>query len=303
MPIPLIVLIGVLVVAIAAAAYALISDRERRTALERAAGRGIDVPLVLKTPGGGGRARLVRWLTDRAPESWRERKDVADLLVHAGFDGDAAPVVYSVVRLASIVLVPLVVLLLVPRRTGGMFLMLLIIGICVGFVLPQAYVARRARMRQERLRHALPDSLDLLVVCVEAGISLDAAIVRVAREMAILHPDLANELMIVNRRVNAGMPRERALHGLWQRTGVEELRGLASNMIQSEKWGTSISTVLRVYAESLRRKRKQAAEKKAATAPLKMLFPLAVFIFPAMFVVLLGPAMVKISAMFKAIGH
>jgi tight adherence protein C len=303
MPVQLIVLIGMLVVAVAAAAYALVRDHERRAALERAGAYGANASLVLKAPTVKGRARLARWLMDRAPESWRERKDVADALVHAGFDGPAAPVVYTAARLAAIVLAPLAVMLLAPRRSGSMFILLIAIGAGIGFMLPQAYIARRARLRQERLRRALPDSLDLLVVCVEAGISLDAAIVRVAREMAILHPDLADELMIVNRRVNAGMPRERALHGLWQRTGVEELRGLASNMIQSEKWGTSIATVLRVYAESLRLKRKQAAEKKAATAPLKMMFPLAVFIFPAIFIVLLGPAIVKIGAMFKTIAH
>jgi len=175
--------------------------------------------------------------------------------------------------------------------------------VVIGAILPQAFVDRRAAIRQEKLRRAIPDSLDLLVVCVEAGVSLDAAIVRVAKEMQLLHPDLANELLIVHRRVNAGVAREQALHGLWQRTGVEDLRGLSANMIQSERWGTSIATVLRVYAEALRRKRKQLAEKRAATAPLKMTIPLAAFIFPAIFVVLLGPAMIKIAAMFKTIAH
>jgi tight adherence protein C len=194
-------------------------------------------------------------------------------------------------------------LLLVPRRNTLLFVASMALAILVGFILPIAFVDRKARIRQERLRRAIPDSLDLLVVCVEAGVSLDAAIMRVAREMAILHTDLANELLIVHRRVNAGIPREQALRGLWERTGVEDLRGLAANMIQCEKWGTSIATVLRVYAESLRRKRKQLAEKRAATAPLKMMIPLALFIFPAIFVVLLGPAMMSIVAMFKTIAH
>jgi tight adherence protein C len=121
--------------------------------------------------------------------------------------------------------------------------------------------------------------------------------------MAILHPELANELMLVNRRVNAGMPREQALHGMWERTGVSELRALVANMIQSERWGTSIATVLRVYAETLRRKRKQMAEKAAATAPVKMLFPLTVFIFPALLVVILGPGAIKILETFRSIGQ
>ena len=144
------------------------------------------------------------------------------------------------------------------------------------------------------MRRSVPDALDLLVVCVEAGVSLDAAILRVAREITLAHPELARELSVVNRLTNAGMPREAALRGLWQRTGVEDLRALVASLIQSEKWGTSVATVLRVSAETLRRKRRQYAEKKAKMAPLKMTFPLLFFILPALFVVILGPAIVQI---------
>lgn len=303
MPLPLIGLIALLVVAVATAVFAALRGRERRALLERAGGPSEHSQLLLKTSTESLGARAAAWLLERAPESWRSRKDRADKLVHAGFDHPAAPVILMVTRLAGLVGVPALVLLVMPRHNMTVFVAVLALAVIVGAVLPQAFVDRRAANRQERLRRAIPDSLDLLVVCVEAGVSLDAAIVRVAKEMSILHGDLANELLIVHRRVNAGVPRERALHGLWQRTGVEDLRGLAANMIQSEKWGTSIATVLRVYAEALRRKRKQLAEKRAATAPLKMMFPLAVFIFPAIFVVLLGPAMIKIFAMFKGIAH
>jgi Flp pilus assembly protein TadB len=140
-----------------------------------------------------------------------------------------------------------------------------------------------------------------VIVCVEAGVSLDAAILRVAREIRLAHPDLAHELAVVNRKTNAGIPRDTALRGLWQRTGVEEIRTLVSSMIQSEKWGTSIATVLRVSAESLRRKRRQAAEKKAKMAPLKMTFPLILFIMPALFIVIMGPAIVQIIREFGKI--
>jgi tight adherence protein C len=133
-----------------------------------------------------------------------------------------------------------------------------------------------------------------MVVCVEAGVSLDAAILRVAREVRLVHTDLAHELHVVNRLTNAGVPRETALRGLWQRTGVEDIRALVSSLIQSEKWGTSVATVLRVAAETLRRKRKQYAEKKAKQAPLKMTFPLLFFILPALFIVIMGPAVATI---------
>jgi tight adherence protein C len=177
------------------------------------------------------------------------------------------------------------------------------IGIALGLVAPPALLERMRRLRQERIIRSIPDTLDLLLVCVEAGVSLDAALLRVGREMVLLHPELANELLTMNRRMNAGMRREEALHGLFERTGVDELRSLGSNMIQSERWGTSIAKVLRVYSESMRRKRRQAAEKKAAVAATKMVFPLALFILPALFAVIGGPAVIAIGPVFKAMGQ
>ena len=118
----------------------------------------------------------------------------------------------------------------------------------------------------------------------------------------MVHPELSNELLLMNRRMNAGMRREDALHALYERTGVEELRALASNMIQSERWGTSIARVLRVYSESLRRKRRQVAEKKAAVAATKMIFPLALFILPALFAVIGGPAVLAMGNVLDALG-
>lgn len=303
LPLPIVALIALLVLAVGVAVHAMLRERERRALLERTGAQVADAPILLKTLSEGLSGRLSRWIVDHAPVSWRSPKAASDKLIHAGFDQAGAPVLFIAARLASAVAVPAVVLLVAPRRNALLFLAMLTLSVLIGLILPQAYVSYRARIRQERLRRAIPDSLDLLVVCVEAGVSLDAAIMRVAKEMAILHPEFANELLIVHRRVNAGIPREQALRGLWERTGVEDLRSLAANMIQCEKWGTSIATVLRVYAESLRRKRKQLAEKRAATAPLKMTFPLAVFIFPAIFVVLLGPAIMKIGAMFKSIAH
>jgi tight adherence protein C len=302
-PYPLLALIALIVFAVAAAAHSLVRDRERREILDRAGAQASDSPILLKDAAEGVGSRLAKWLASKAPKSWSSPKNAQDKLLHAGYEHAAAPIVFMAARIAAALLLPAIAIVLVPRRSALLFVGTVILAIFIGWVLPQAYIDNRARSRQEKLRRAIPDSLDLLVVCVEAGVSLDAAIMRVAREMALLHPDLANELLVVHRRVNAGVSREQALHGLWDRTGVEDLRGLAANMIQCEKWGTSIATVLRVYAESLRRKRKQLAEKRAATAPLKMTFPLALFIFPAIFVVLLGPAMMKIGEMFKGIAH
>ncbi len=155
---------------------------------------------------------------------------------------------------------------------------------------PRAVIDNLATKRRDRIRKSVPDALDLLVVCIEAGVGLDAAMLRVARDMAPLHADLSREFILVNRKMSAGMTRADALRGLFDRTGVDELRGLTSSMIQSEKLGSSIARVLRVYAETLRRKRKQAAEKRAAKAALKMIFPMALFMLPALFAIILAPA-------------
>jgi tight adherence protein C len=183
-----------------------------------------------------------------------------------------------------------------------MLLFSAVVGISLGFIAPPAILTRLKTMREDRIRKSLPDCLDLLLVCVEAGVSLDAAILRVGREMLLLHQELSYELLMMNRRMNAGMRREDALHGLYERTGVPELRSLGANMIQSERWGTSIAQVLRVYSESLRRKRRQAAEKKAAVAATKMIFPLALFILPALFAVIGGPVIMGMGGLLDAFG-
>ena len=300
MPITLVLLIGLIVVAAGVASYALITERQRRTVLDRANGGG-DSFILLRPQQPTLGERLSKWVAARMPESWAAKGDIASTLVHAGFDGGTAPAVYAAIRVAVAVAPPLLAFIFMPRGKLLLFLGSVILAAFIGLAAPPAVVQNLARRRQHKIRRSLPDSLDLLVVCVEAGVSLDAAILRVAREMGQGHPILSSELMIVNRRINAGIPREQAMHGLWLRTGVEELRALAANMIQSEKWGTSIATVLRVFAETLRRKRKQAAEKAAATAPLKMMIPMAIFIFPTIFVVLLGPAMIKIMEMFRTV--
>ncbi|HWZ58222.1 MAG TPA: type II secretion system F family protein [Gemmatimonadaceae bacterium] len=305
MLISLILLILVAAMAIAAAVYAAQAEWERRAMLGRIRGSADG-----RTDAGAGEravrpsawvragARIGRWLAEKAPASWSHASDASSALVNAGYDGAAAPIIYGSVRVGSAILFPMIGLVLAPRHGLVLFVSVVGLAAAVGLLTPPAVLARLASRRQRALRRALPDAMDLLVVCVEAGISLDAAMLRVAREMGAMHPELAGELLLVNRRMNAGVTRENALHGLSTRTGVAELRALASNLIQSERWGTSVATVLRVYAETLRRQRQQLAEKRAATAPLKMLFPLGLFIFPSIFIVIIGPAFVKIVAMF-----
>jgi tight adherence protein C len=305
MPLSLLLLVVLAVAALGVAAYTLLVSRYRSQVMGRAAGEGAGasegtaITIDLRHAGHGG---LVSRLQSLVPASWSEDDAVRTKLVRAGYDSPTAPLTYTTARVILLVALPVAA---APYALGAKPLtatFLMAWSVLAGWALPVWYVSRRVYLRQERIRRSVPDALDLLVVCIEAGVSLDAAILRVARELGTVHPELSKELHVVNRKSNAGVPREQALRGLWDRTGVEEVRALVSTMIQSEKWGTSIGTVLQVYAETLRRKRRQAVEKKAATLPVKMLFPLILFILPALFSVVLGPAIIEIPKLFN-LGH
>jgi tight adherence protein C len=300
MPLPLLLAIAACAAAIGVAAIAILGERERRSVLRRATG-GLELPTAVRGDERGFSTQLVDWLAARVPANVGSGTQSTSQLVQAGFESDIAPAVFGLLRIVSVVVFPLAGLAVAPRDDALYFAMTVGIAAVFGLLGPKAGLDRLTAQRQDKIRKGIPDALDLLVVCVEAGVALDAAVQRVARELKLVHPLLAGELVSMSRRISAGMAREQAMQGLYLRTGVDELRGLSSHMVQSEKWGTSIVTVLRVYSDQLRRKRKMAAERRAATASTRMLLPLAVFIFPTIFVVLLGPAMMRIMAMFAQI--
>jgi tight adherence protein C len=157
-------------------------------------------------------------------------------------------------------------------------------------------VIRERRMK--RLRVAFPDALDLLVVCVEAGLGLGPAIERVARELEISHPDLAHELALVNAEISAGVERPVALRNFARRCGLEDIQGLVGLLVQTIKFGTSVADALRVYSEEFRDKRMQRAEEQAAKIGTKMIFPLVFCMFPAFFIVMIGPAVIRFMEVF-----
>ena len=164
----------------------------------------------------------------------------------------------------------------------------------LGFLLPDLWLKLAASSRAEKICHGLPDCLDLMVVSVEAGLGLDSALMRVSQEMVKVHPELAEEFMLVNMETQMGLTRAEALTNLALRTGLSELKSLCAILIQAEKFGTSIATALRTNAEALRTKRRQQAEERAAKTSVKLVLPLILFIFPAIFVVLAGPAIMKL---------
>jgi len=304
-PIQLIIFLVVIVLAVVVGGSALIAAAQRRAVLARAGvsedgGTGSTVVLrpVRDTQARGFR----QWVMDTFPGPTGEDLQSQEKLVQAGFDTPTAPATYFFSRVVSFVILPVLAIAFGPRNSFFVYVLSIGFAVFAGWIIPMGFLDRLVRQRQEKIRRSVPDALDLMVVCVEAGVSLDAAILRVAREIRLAHTDLAHELSVVNRKTNAGIPRDAALRSLWQRTGVEELRTLVSSMIQSEKWGTSIATVLRVSADTLRRKRRQVAEKKAKQAPLKMTFPLVLFILPALFIVIMGPALVQVITEFGKIG-
>jgi tight adherence protein C len=198
--------------------------------------------------------------------------------------------------------IPLVLLVAarwLPALSTSMITFTAVLGAFLGVRLPD-YVLEHLRQRRiKRLRNGLPDALDLLVVCVESGLGLAPAIERVARELEFSHPDLAQELSLVNAEMRAGVERQVALRNLAARSGVDDISGLVGLLVQTIRFGTSVAEALRVYSEEFRDKRMQKAEEQAAKIGTKMIFPLVLCLFPSFFIVAVGPAILRIIAAFK----
>ena len=172
----------------------------------------------------------------------------------------------------------------------------------MGYVLPSIMVGQRIKRRQKEMQKALPDALDMLVVSVEAGLGLNQALVRVSEEIDRISPVLSEQLGLVNLEIRAGTAREEALRNLAERTGLQDISSLVGMLIQTERFGTSVAQALRVHADTMRTKRRQRAEEAAAKTTIKLIFPLVFCIFPAMFVVILGPALIQIFHALKGFG-
>jgi tight adherence protein C len=249
------------------------------------------------TPGKSGDAGVrravmgaVERLGNLAPRSTGELGKLQQRLVTAGYRNRSAMTVFFGIRLA--VAVGLFALFATPlvMRPNLMFAL----AACgVGYVVPGMVLARMAKARQHRLRLALPDALDLLVVSVEAGLGLDQAIQRVSDELAFAHPDLCDELRLINLELRAGTARADALHNLARRTDLDDVSSLVTMLVQTDKFGTSVAQSLRVHSETLRTKRRQRAEEAAAKTGVKMIFPLVFCVFPAIWIVTIGPAVIK----------
>lgn len=171
----------------------------------------------------------------------------------------------------------------------------LLVGVpAFGFFLPRFVLKRLIRKRQHLITIGLPDALDLTVICVEAGLALDQAMMRVGEDLRHAHPELSDEFHLVNLEMRAGKPRSEALRNLSERTGVDDIRALVATLVQTDRFGTSVAQALRVHSDSLRTERRQRAEEQAAKTTIKMVIPLALFILPSILIVSVGPALIQL---------
>ncbi|MGO9777616.1 MAG: type II secretion system F family protein [Terracidiphilus sp.] len=235
------------------------------------------------------------------PKSQAEVSIVLQRLQHAGFRDESAVKIFYGTKVLVPLLFCILVLVTGLGNIGGF--MVYLIAAALGFLAPDFWLGRRIKNRQSKIRRGLPDVLDLLVICIEAGLSLDHATARSAVELRHAQPEVCDELNIVVLEQRAGRPRTDAWKHMAERTDVDCVRNLVTMLVQAEQFGTSVAKTLRIHSDTLRTQRVQAVEEAAAKTTIKLLFPLVVFIFPTLFVVVLGPAVLSIMDSFKGLNQ
>ncbi len=234
--------------------------------------------------------RFLERIGEKVPRSPKELGTLRLRLVQAGFRRRESLSIFLAIRVGFALLTFGVFASPVFFRPNLLFALG---ALGLGYVVPGMVLARLAKGRQHRIRLALPDTLDLLVVSVEAGLGLDQALARVGHELRVAYPDLSNDLRLVNLELLAGTARPDALRNLANRTGVDDLSALVAMLVQTDKFGTSVASSLRIFSDTLRTKRRQRAEEAAAKTGVKMVFPLVLCIFPAIWIVTIGPAAIQ----------
>jgi tight adherence protein C len=282
-------LLGFVFVSLLIAAAAMVLSPSGNAIIQRRLGelRGVPVEEPVFTEKA---IKTLKHLAKYAPQSPSEMGKLQKKLVCAGYRNKEALTIFMGIRLAA----SITAFAIASSPLVGRPNVFLAIGVAaVGYLLPSMALGRIAKKRQHRIRLSLADVLDLLVVSVEAGLGLDQALQRVGEELSSTHKDLSEELRLVNLEMRAGKARSEALRNLADRTGVDDLTSLAAMLIQTDKFGTSVAQSLRVHSDTLRTKRRQRAEEAAAKTGVKMVFPLVFCIFPAIWVVTIGPAAIR----------
>jgi tight adherence protein C len=244
---------------------------------------------------------VLSFLAKFLPSSSNPNSSTAILLARAGYRRPEAQSVVQAGRIIAIVALESAVFFTGFYKNNP--LILFMVAGAVGFMAPDLLLSSIVKKRQQQIRLGLPDALDLLVICVEAGLGLDQSLLYISQELRIAHPALCEEFDIVNAEVNVGKTRLEALRSLAERTGVEDLKAMVVTLIQTDRFGTSVAQALRVHSDDLRTKRRQRAEEMANKTAVKMVIPLVFFIFPALFVVTLGPALIVLVRSLGGMAH
>jgi tight adherence protein C len=267
---------------------------ERLQQLETQGGgsQSVVIPINEPNPVATLAERVAEPINRLVPPSAAEAAKLRKQLMQAGFRSQNAPLTYRALQLCAMALLPASVafIYIVLARPLGSATLPILGAFMAGFFVPRFLLKSKIKGRRLRIQWGLPDALDLMVVCVEAGLGLNAALVRVSDEMREVHADISKEFGLVNLEIRVGRSREESLRNLAERTGVEDLRSLVAMLVQADRFGTSITRAIRVYSNALRTKRRQRAEEAAQKAAVKLLLPLAAFLFPTLFIAILGPA-------------
>jgi tight adherence protein C len=240
------------------------------------------------------------------PKDQALQQSTLNRLNHAGYRSPNRLGTYYFIRTVAMIALPVLALLaypLFPHIEGSKIFWVAAMAGLLGMIAPSYYLDKKIARRQRLLRHGLPDAIDLLVVCTEAGLGLNAALLRVAQVLVEIHPDLAGELLLVSDEMRAGVDRTQAMANMARRTGLEDIKGLVTVLAQSMRFGTSIAQTLRIYAEEFRDKRMQKADEEAAKLGTKMIFPLVFCVLPGFFIIAVGPSVIKAIAIFSTMGH
>jgi tight adherence protein C len=261
--------------------------------------RGAGVQSIEYTPIANIAERIADPISRLLPPSAANAKKLQKELMRAGFRSHSAPAVYRATQFLLMFAFPASIVLLwmgLGRPLNGATIPALF-AFGAGFILPRFILNRLIASRQLRITWGLADALDLMVITMEAGLGLNAAMVKVCEELKDVHPDISKEFELANLEIRVGRERSEALRNLADRSGVEDLNSLVGMLIQADRFGTSIARAVRVYSDSLRTKRRQRAEQAAQKAAFKLLLPLGALLFPTMFIVILGPALLNITDM------
>ena len=286
------VFVGVAVVSASTAAWLFERNAPERRRLRTLASITLPTGVVATAPLSEAFDPTLARLSRLMPRSSKDMTRLQKRMARAGFPQRRAAVYYGIAEIAMPIAAALLAFLALRDIRA------LLIGGAIGYAVPMLYIRQRTTARHRAIQNGLPDALDLLTLCVEAGSALDQAIAKASIELEITHPTLAEELKYITTETRAGKPRLEAFTNFAKRTGVDEVRALVAMLTQTDRFGTSIAQALRTHAETSRTKRRQRAEERAGKVGVKLVFPLALCLFPALYIVCFGPVVVKIYRAF-----